>query len=84
MLAWVRFVLWACFPVLMGGVFLPFSVLPLVWVATSIGVRVPGYALAVILVRARSPVAMWYAGSMAVALGASLYEDVPRRSASRA
>ena len=77
MLAWVRFVLWACFPVLLGGVFLPFSVfLPLVWVATSIGVCVLGYALAVILVRTRSPVAMWYAASMAIALGASLYEVI--------
>jgi len=77
MLRWVRLVVWACLPVLIGGVVLPFAVfLPMIWVATALGVCVLGYALSVILIRTRSSVAMWYAGSMAIALVSSLYEVI--------
>jgi len=76
-LAPVRWVLLACVPVLAAALVLPYrQFLPLIWAATAIGVLVLGYALGVILVRTRSTVAMWYAGSMAVTLLASLYEVI--------
>lgn len=77
MLGWVRAVVLACVPVLIAAAVLPYRhFLPVIWSATALGVCILGYALAVILVRTRSPVAMWYAGSMAIALAASLYEVI--------
>jgi diguanylate cyclase (GGDEF)-like protein len=76
-LRWVQAVVVACVPVLIAALVLPYRYfLPIIWSATALGVCVLGYALGVILVRTRSPVAMWYASAMGVALAASLYEVV--------
>lgn len=76
-LRWVQAVVVACVPVLIAALVLPYRYfLPIIWSATALGVCVLGYALGVILVRTRSPVAMWYASAMGIALAASLYEVV--------
>ncbi|MDM7457048.1 MAG: EAL domain-containing protein [Tepidimonas sp.] len=73
----VRLVVLACLPVLAAALVLPYRhFLPVIWIATAVGVCVLGYALAVILARTRSSVALWYAAAMAIALGASLYEVI--------
>ncbi len=50
--------------------------LPVIWVSTGVGVAILVYLLVRILISARSRVALWYAGSIAVTLFASLYEVV--------
>ncbi|TSE26094.1 Cyclic di-GMP phosphodiesterase PdeB [Tepidimonas sediminis] len=73
----VRWVVVACLPVLGAALLLPYRFfLPVIWLATALGVLVLGHALAAILVRTRSRAAVWYAAAMAVALLASVYEVI--------
>ncbi|MFO1252037.1 MAG: EAL domain-containing protein [Inhella sp.] len=66
---------WSCVPLLLASLTLPYSqFLPLMWVCTAIGVGVLVHYLARILWVTRSQVALWYAASLAITLGAGLAE----------
>jgi diguanylate cyclase (GGDEF)-like protein/PAS domain S-box-containing protein len=73
--ALLRAVQWSCVPLLFAAIALPFAVwLPWLWTLTTAGVTILVFLLVRILLITRSTVAMWYAGAIAVTLGASLYE----------
>lgn len=68
---------WSCVPLLLLSPFLSYGhYLPLIWVATGVGVVLLVYLLIRILYQTRSQVAVWYGASIAVTLFASLYEVV--------
>jgi diguanylate cyclase (GGDEF)-like protein len=68
---------WSCLPLLLLSTVLSYAhYLPLLWIATGLGVLLLVYLLVLILHRTHSRVAMWYGASLAVALFASLYEVV--------
>ncbi len=71
----VKTVKWACFPLLLLSLLLSYAhFLPVIWVTAVIGGSVLLFMLARILLLARSRVSLWYTGSIAVVLFASLYE----------
>ncbi len=73
----VQLARWSCWPLLGLALFSSYSTfLPIVWVATGLGVILLIYLLVLILHKTKSQVAMWYAASIAVALFASLYEVI--------
>ncbi len=73
----IEFARWSCVPLLlMSGLLSYAHYLPLLWVATGLGVMLLVYLLILILHKTHSRVAMWYGASLAVALFASLYEVV--------
>ncbi len=73
----LRISLWSCIPLLTMSMLLPYGTfLPFIWVATIFSIGVCGRLLLFMLLRNRSRVAMWYAGSMGLTLVASLYEVV--------
>ncbi len=74
--AWALHVARLCCLALLGAaLLLPFArFLPFMWVAAAIGIGVLGFLLARILAVTRSRVAMWYSASLAMVLGAGLYE----------
>ena len=73
----VQLARWSCWPLLALALFSPYSTfLPIVWVATGLGVILLVYLLILILHKTKSQVAMWYGASIAVTLFASLYEVI--------
>lgn len=73
----LRIILWPTPPLLLMSATLPYAtVLPFIWATTGVGTVVAVFLLGQILYRTRSRVAMWYAASLAVTLGASLYEVI--------
>jgi hypothetical protein len=71
----IRAAQWTCIPLLVLAVALPYaSFLPVLWVTTGFGICALVYFLGRILLKTRSQVAMWYSGSLAITLFASLYE----------
>ncbi|MBN8503502.1 MAG: EAL domain-containing protein [Burkholderiales bacterium] len=74
---------WSCPPLLLLSVVLPFErYLPIIWAWTGFSVLLVCYYLIRILWLTRSQVAMWYGGSMAVTLFASLAEVLGASSGS--
>lgn len=68
---------WSCIAVLAAGIALPFAwFLPVMWVAGGVGIAVLVYYLTRILHVTRSPVAMWYSGSLAIVLFTGFYEVI--------
>jgi diguanylate cyclase (GGDEF)-like protein len=68
---------WTCVPLLVLSVVLPYGqFLPIIWVTTGLGIAALVYLLGRILMKAPSQVALWYAGSIGIALFASLYEVI--------
>ena len=68
---------WSCVVVLGAAFALPFArFLPVVWIAVGTGVAVLVYYLVRLLLVTRSLVALWYAGSLGIALLASFYEVI--------
>jgi diguanylate cyclase (GGDEF)-like protein len=68
---------WLCVVVLAAAFALPYSrFLPVAWIAVGVGVVVLVYYLIRILLLTRSPVALWYAGSLGIVLLSSFYEVV--------
>lgn len=66
---------WSCVPLLLLALVLPYAqFLPLMWICAGSGVLVLVHYLARILWVTRSQVAMWYAASLAITLGAGLAE----------
>jgi len=66
---------WSCLPLLVASLVLPYAVfLPIIWVATGLGIAGLVYLLTLMLLRDRSTVALWYSASITVALFASFYE----------
>jgi len=64
-----------CLVLVAAAALLPFSrFLPVMWVTVPIGIGALGFLLLRILAVTRSPVALWYGASLAVVLGAGLYE----------
>ena len=64
-----------CLALLAAALALPFArFLPFMWLAAATGIATLGFLLARILAVTRSRVAMWYSASLAVVLGAGLYE----------
>ncbi|RJG03068.1 EAL domain-containing protein [Noviherbaspirillum sedimenti] len=74
--AWLMHAMqWISVLLLPLALLLPYAkFLPLFWSATLIGVPLLVFLLVRILLIARSPVAVWYSASIAITLGASLYE----------
>jgi diguanylate cyclase (GGDEF)-like protein/PAS domain S-box-containing protein len=73
----LRLVAWSCPPLLLLSLLLPFGqFLPVIWLATAGGVLLVTAYLLRILWLTRSQVALWYAGSLAITLFASLSEVV--------
>jgi len=71
----LRLAAWSCLPLLGLSLVLPYArFLPVVWVCTALNIGVLLYYLGRILWLTRSRVAMWYAGSIAITLFASLSE----------
>ena len=71
----VRVAQWTCVPLLLLSLALPYSTfLPVLWVTTGIGIAMLVFFLIRIIFMTRSQVAMWYSGSLAITLFASLYE----------
>ncbi|HZM35060.1 MAG TPA: diguanylate cyclase, partial [Burkholderiales bacterium] len=65
----------SCVALIAAALLLPFArFLPFMWATVALGIAVLGVLLARLLAATRSPVAMWYSASLAVVLGASLYE----------
>jgi diguanylate cyclase (GGDEF)-like protein len=66
-----------CIPLLLLALFLPYrNFLPLFWTATGFTVIALAYFLSRILIKTRSPVAVWYSASLGITLTASLYEVI--------
>lgn len=66
---------WICVLLLPLALIMPYAkFLPVFWISTLIGVPLLVFLLVRILLIARSPVALWYSASIAITLGASLYE----------
>ena len=67
----------SCLPLLILAAVLPYAkYLPCLWTATAFSIVVLVFLNARILLVTRSRVAMWYSASLAITLGASLYEVV--------
>ena len=67
----------SCLPLLILAAVLPYAkYLPCLWTATAFSIAVLVFLNARILLITRSRVAMWYSASLAITLGASLYEVV--------
>lgn len=68
---------WLCVVVFAAAFALPYArFLPVAWIAVGAGVVVLVYYLVRILLLTRSPVALWYAGSLSIVLLSSFYEVV--------
>lgn len=68
---------WSCPPLLVLSLALPYQLfLPLIWICAAFGIAMLVFFLARILLRSRSPVAIWYSLSLAITLFASLYEVI--------
>lgn len=68
---------WLCVVVFAVAFALPYArFLPVVWICVGAGVLVLAYYLVRILLLTRSPVALWYAGSLGIVLLSSFYEVV--------
>lgn len=68
---------WLCVTLLVAAVVLPFSrFLPVMWVASAIGIGVIVFFLVRILLVTRSAVAMWYSASLGIVLFAGLTEVI--------
>ncbi|QAU33218.1 EAL domain-containing protein [Janthinobacterium sp. 17J80-10] len=66
---------WICVLLLPLALIMPYAkFLPVFWISTLVGVPLLVFLLIRILLIARSPVAIWYSASIAITLGASLYE----------
>lgn len=73
----MRFLLWSCPPLVVLALTLQYATfLPIMWLVTTAGVLVVGYLLVRLISVTRSRVAIWYLGSLAVALLANLSEVV--------
>lgn len=73
--SWVRVAEWTSLPLLLVSIFLPYAFfLPMIWVASGMGIFILIVSLTRILIETRSSVAMWYGASIAITLFASLYE----------
>lgn len=73
----LRLTLWMCVPLLLLALFLPYHVfLPIIWTASGCGILILVFFLARILIKIRSPVAVWYSASLGVTLAASLAEVI--------
>lgn len=71
----LRLAQWACFPLLLLSVVMPYqSFLPFLWVTAGLTVCVLVYYLSRILFKTRSRVAMWYSASISITLIASFSE----------
>lgn len=71
----IRYLEWSALPVLIAAIVLPFQrFLPIIWVASILAVMAVAFLLYRILRYARSFIAVCYAISMAVILGASIVE----------
>lgn len=67
----------SCFPIMAAALFLPYAqFLPVIWASTGVSSAILIIYLSLILYRTRSTVAVWYVGSICVALFASLYEVI--------
>ncbi len=68
---------WACTPLLLAAISLPFALwLPILWVASAYGVFIAVFLLGRILLKTRSPVALWYSASLLVTLVAVFAEVI--------
>lgn len=68
---------WLCFPLLLLSFLLPYrAFLPLLWVASALGMGVMAFLLGQMLRHSRSTVALWYSLSIIVTLLASLFEVI--------
>lgn len=73
----IKIAQWSCLPLLVMSQALPYQLfLPLIWICAAFGIAMLVFFLARILLRSRSPVAMWYSLSLAITLFASLYEVI--------
>lgn len=73
----IRLAAWSCLPLLLAGVFLPFSkFLPFMWISAALGSILLTFFLARIVFVTRSVVAMWYGASFGIALFATAYEVI--------
>ncbi len=71
----LRLAQWAGVPLLALAITLSYqSFLPVLWVATSLSIAIMVFALVVILINTKSPVAMWYAASVGITIAAQLFE----------
>lgn len=71
----LRIAQWSSLPLLALSLWISYqSFLPVLWVITGLGIGLMLLALTIILVRTRSPVAIWYSASIAITIAASLYE----------
>lgn len=71
----LRITQWSCIPLLVLSVVLPYKAfLPFLWVSTGLTIGVVVLALAIILIKTKSQVAMWYSASIGITLAASLVE----------
>lgn len=68
---------WSCLVVLTAALLLPFArFLPVVWLTTGAGTLIIAFYLLRVLFVTRSPVAMWYTGSLGVVVVAGFYEVI--------
>ncbi len=66
---------WSCIPLVLLASLLPYqSYLPFLWILTGLFIAIMVLALTIILIKTRSPAAMWYSASISITLAASLYE----------
>jgi diguanylate cyclase (GGDEF)-like protein len=73
----LRITQWACVPLLVGAVALPYGVfLPMLWVIMAFGFSLMTLGLVTIILRSRNRVAGWFAASFALTYVASLAEVV--------
>lgn len=73
----LRLAQWSCLPLLGAAVILDYkSFLPVVWIASGLGIGVLVYYLIRVLLKTRSRVAMWYSASITITLAASFYEVI--------
>ncbi len=71
----VKIAQWTCIPLVFLSLWLPYAAfLPVLWVTTGFGICLLVFFLGHILHQTRSQVAVWYSGSLAITLFASLYE----------
>lgn len=74
---WIRGAQWACIPLLLAAVFLPYGLyLQMMWVSTGVGLLLMTVSLVRIVFKTRSRVAMWYAASLGVTFLSSFSEIV--------
>ena len=74
-MALVRVAQWISIPLLALSFMLPLGAfLPYLWVATGLSIAIMSLVLTLILLKTRSPVAMWYGASVSITIAASLFE----------